>query len=246
MSILDTSPERSVRRTRVTTSRMIHLQPLRSTDRSGFVTFPAPGDARVVGRRRSSRGAAVLEFALIGTVLITLLIGIISFGLILAFNQNITQAAAEGARAGAIAVAGNGEADAEEAVQLAVDAFGETCGTGGLTCEVAIGDCGFSPGGFNDPAVDDCVTVTVSYDYENNPILPDLPLISALYPNTLTSTAVAQVNPITSVISTTTAPTTSSIPVTTTSSTTTTTIATTLPTAPPVPSTVETTLPTVP
>src|SRR3546814_14353022 len=68
--------------------------------------------------------------------LCVLLFGIINFGLILSFKQDMTRAAAEGARAGAVAVAGPSEADAEVATDEAVREFGDRftdgCATDGM------------------------------------------------------------------------------------------------------------------
>ena len=50
-------------------------------------------------RRRDERGAEMVEFAFVVVLLIALLYGIISYGLILAAQTTITQAAADGARA---------------------------------------------------------------------------------------------------------------------------------------------------
>ena len=54
-------------------------------------------------RRRDERGAEMVEFAFVVVLLIALLYGIISYGLILAAQATITQAAADGARAGIVA-----------------------------------------------------------------------------------------------------------------------------------------------
>src|ERR1700733_9677296 len=53
--------------------------------------------------RYDERGAEMVEFAFVVVLLIALLYGIISYGLILAAQNTITQAAADGARAGIIA-----------------------------------------------------------------------------------------------------------------------------------------------
>ena len=38
-------------------------------------------------------------------------------------------------------------------------------------------------------------TVTLTFDYKNHPLIPSLPLLSKLYPSTITAKSVAQVNP---------------------------------------------------
>lgn len=49
-------------------------------------------------RRRTEDGASLVEFALVVTLLTTLLLGIVIFGVLLSKRQVLTQAAAEGAR----------------------------------------------------------------------------------------------------------------------------------------------------
>src|SRR3546814_15165624 len=111
--------------------------------------------------------------------LCVLLFGIINFGLILSFKQDMTRAAAEGARAGAVAVAGQSEADAEIATDEAVREFGDRftdgCATDGMKtadgssgCDVRIHNCDgvtYDP----DDAITDCVTAELRYDYQSHP-----------------------------------------------------------------------------
>lgn len=146
-------------------------------------------------RRRDDRGVALVEFAIVSVLLIMLLLGIIAFGYLLAFKQNVTQAAAEGARVGAVEAVLAPEVAAQNAVQEAVDSFGQTCNNGtGMTCTQTLHDCG-QPVGTQTAAVPDCITVEVEYDYAGHPILPDFPLIAALLPDTINSSSTSQVNP---------------------------------------------------
>jgi Flp pilus assembly protein TadG len=55
---------------------------------------------RLRRRRDDERGAEMIEFAIVIVLLITILYGIITYGLILAANSTITQAAADAARTG--------------------------------------------------------------------------------------------------------------------------------------------------
>ncbi len=50
-----------------------------------------------------TRGAEMVEFAFVVVLLIALLYGIISYGMILSAQSTVTQAAADGARAGIVA-----------------------------------------------------------------------------------------------------------------------------------------------
>ena len=77
---------------------------------------------------------AVVEFAIASVILLTLLFGIVSYGYALSFKQGLTQAAAEGARAAAVAASGQAALKAADAVKPAVGAFNKTCGTAGLSC----------------------------------------------------------------------------------------------------------------
>ncbi len=150
-------------------------------------------------RARGDDGATLVEFSLVMVLLFTLIFGIISFGLILSFKADMTRAAAEGARAGAVAFpATDAEGDAESALDEAIQDFGgpNWSGTGceagartGLTCSAQVGPC--------DPLLptgDQCVFVDMSYDYENHPLFGDIPLISAFMPNSIDASSVARTN----------------------------------------------------
>ncbi len=137
------------------------------------------------GRRHDQRGATVVEFAFASVILIMLLFGIISYGYLLSFKQALTQAAAEGARAGAVGT------DAAAAVTRSVNAFNQNCNSGGLTCKsntTAWPPVAYACGSNN------CITVEVSYDWKNYPLLPRFPGLGFLLPDTLKSKSVAQVS----------------------------------------------------
>lgn len=134
---------------------------------------------------KDESGAAALEFALVLPILLLILFGIISYGYIFSVRQALTQAAAEGARAAAVASTGQ-TTKATSAVNSALSSMGLTCGTGGLTCTPSVAACA------NDSSLQ-CATVTVSFAYEANTPMPDL-LPSAVIPDTLSFTSVARVN----------------------------------------------------
>lgn len=153
--------------------------------------------ARRRSRELAERGAAAVEFALIMPILLLLVFGIISYGYMLSFRQAISQAAAEGARAAAVAqVAGDRDDNAVDAVNEALDSYGVTCAgvTGPLmrndenvgTCSVAIAACA------NDSTVQ-CATVSIDYAYDDNPLLP-VPGVGIVLPDNLSYTAVARVS----------------------------------------------------
>src|SRR5688572_27845529 len=102
-------------------------------------------------RARGDDGAALVEFSLVMVLLFTLLFGIISCGLILSFQQDLTRAAAEGARAGAVAFPADIAVDeADAALDEASSEFGGPnwdctgCGTNerdGFDCLAMVEEC---------------------------------------------------------------------------------------------------------
>jgi Flp pilus assembly protein TadG len=133
--------------------------------------------------RRHERGAAAVEFALVMPLLMLLLFGIISYGYMLSFRQAISQAAAEGARAAAVAspatIDTDRAVDARAAVTDALGAYGVTCGgsglgPGNLTREGVsgpVGSCDVSRTTCDGEA---CFEVTISYNYGDHPLIPAL------------------------------------------------------------------------
>ena len=140
----------------------------------------------------------MIEFAMVAVFLVFLVVGIINFGLILSFKQDMTRAAAEGARAGAVALpATTAWTEAEAATNEAVAGFDRACGTD-MECNVNLHPCGTAvpKGAPSDPlSTGDCVTVELVYDYDQHPLLPRPPLIAALLPDTLRDSSVARLNP---------------------------------------------------
>lgn len=153
----------------------------------------ARGHAR---RRRDARGAAAVEFALIMPILLLLVFGIISYGYMLSFRQAISQGAAEGARAAAVAQRDADQVpDAVAAMNEALDSYGVTCSGSSLsrdgetvgTCAVSTATCA------GEPATVRCVTVTIDYNYDDHPLLP-VPGVGIVLPDSLRYSAVARVS----------------------------------------------------
>jgi Flp pilus assembly protein TadG len=165
-------------------------------DASGASMTTRKDDGRATpGRARGEDGAALLEFALVAILLFTLIFGIISYGFMLSFKQDMTRSAAEGARAGAVAFpVSEALTAAQEATMDAAERTGKSCTTtdgvdsygDGLTCSVSVAGCTTSAG--------DCVYVELEYDQDGHPIVGHIPLLDELPPNTLTSKSVARVN----------------------------------------------------
>ncbi len=136
-------------------------------------------------RGNDERGSTLVEFSLSVVLLLTILFGIITFGYVLSFKQGMTQAAAEGARAAAVG------SDVSSAVARSVGAFNKTCNTDGLTCKsdtTAWPPVPYACSGHT------CVQVKLTYDYNHYPLLPKLPGLGLLLPDTLQSTYVAEVS----------------------------------------------------
>jgi Flp pilus assembly protein TadG len=144
-----------------------------------------PGTHR---RGRGEGGAALVEFAISVGLLLTLLFGIISYGYVLSFKQGLTQATAEGARAGAVGTT----TDAVNAVTRSLGAFNKTCSSPGVTCQGST--AGQWPPVTYACGTHMCLTVTVKYDWKNYPLMPRFPGLGLLLPDTLTSTRVAEVS----------------------------------------------------
>lgn len=152
---------------------------------------------RVLRRARAERGAAAVEFALIMPILLVLVFGIISYGYMLSFRQSISQAAAEGARAAAVAQqSSNQVADATRAMNEALNSYGVSCGTNGTlthggdnvgTCAVSVATCA------GEAASVRCVTVTIDYNYDDHPLL-SVPGVGLVLPDRLRYSAVARVS----------------------------------------------------
>ena len=153
---------------------------------------------RRFGPRHTDRGAAAVEFALVVPLLVLLVFGIISYGVMLSFRQTLSQATTEGARAAAVTlVEAQKTSQGIAAVNDALDSTGVTCAGGSLrrggsavgTCDVgAPAPC--SPSG----ATPTCVTVTLSYDYDAHPLVPSFPGVGVVLPSTLRYSATARVS----------------------------------------------------
>jgi Flp pilus assembly protein TadG len=132
------------------------------------------GQAQVSRRdpRRSDRGAAAVEFAMVAPLLLMLVFGIVDFGMLIQTKTSIGNAAYEGARNGSIS---HSEAAIDTAVKsslgdLATDAIitvtctgpaptYTACPAGGLDANVASGGT---------------ISVTVQYHYDWKTPMPSL------------------------------------------------------------------------
>ena len=136
----------------------------------------------------------MVEFAFVVVLLIALLYGIITYGLILAAQATITQAAADGARAGIVASStaiadgrgpgrhdvgwmGKGDLLATH-VRLTIDHLLSRRQRARLPVE----------------RQQPCLKVTVTYNYSSCPLFPDLPGLGVITPSTISSTNILQMS----------------------------------------------------
>lgn len=146
-------------------------------------------------RERDQRGAAVVETALcLCFLVLPVVFGTIGYAYMLSFRQTVSQSAAEGARAAAVAPTGTTTAERQAAAIDAVDASmstgvgGMKCGEEHLTCEaVLVANC-------DDGTTGNCMKVTVTYPYREHSLIPSIPGLGILLPETLSYSAMAQVS----------------------------------------------------
>jgi Flp pilus assembly protein TadG len=135
------------------------------------------------GTQGRQRGAVLVEMALVVTFLSLVVFGIISFGILLGYRQNLTQAATEGARAASVQQDQDDQKTAAlAAATSALDELHHTCGStpdAGITCTVS--DVFACP---SDPTLA-CRTVTVTLDNDKHAVVPRVPLLSEFIPSTL-------------------------------------------------------------
>jgi Flp pilus assembly protein TadG len=131
-------------------------------------------------RRGDESGAALVEFALVVGIFMFVLYGLISFGMILAQKQRITNAAAEAARS---AVGQTDSAGAQLAATNRVTTLLGAPGPYTATINPAF-SCGSGPA--------NCIQVKIVYDYKNHPLVPPAPGLGVFTPDKFESTAVVQ------------------------------------------------------
>src|SRR4051794_7373711 len=137
-------------------------------------------------RLRGDGGAALVEMSIAGILLVFLLLGIVMFGFLMSFKQNMTQAAAEGVRAGA--VSDDPVPDGTSASDQAIRAFLDNgCSATGMRCDITTLSCPSQP-------LRQCIKVHLKYDYEAHPLLPDIPLVSSFFPSAIETTSIAEIN----------------------------------------------------
>lgn len=149
-------------------------------------------------RRRFEHGAAAVEFALVAPLLLFFLFAIISYGYMLSFRQAISQGAAEGARAMAVAPQGLDDAEVatigRNAINQALGSYGVACVGADLTNSGDAGDCGIAISKCPEDASRTCAIVTLDYYYNEHSLLPIFPGLGIVLPDHLRYTSVAEVS----------------------------------------------------
>jgi Flp pilus assembly protein TadG len=150
-------------------------------------------------RRRGQEGNAALEFALLAPLVLYLILGLITYGWILAFRQTLSQGAAEGARAAAVSPGGYTDTQKKNA---AIAAINDSLTTYGLTCDTSgnllksgsiVGYCTVGVAICTNDSSNRCITVSLDYLYQDHPLIP-LPGMGIAAPSHIPYTAVAEVN----------------------------------------------------
>lgn len=154
---------------------------------------------RIPRQLRSERGAALVEFALCATLFLALIYGAISYGVVFWVKHTLTSAASEGARSAVSAPLNSGcdtaldprcnEKDTAraKAKQVVDDSLGDRgVHVPANDIQISVATCAGSSR--------DCITVTVPYPYGDHPILPALPPILSILPDSISSTSVIELS----------------------------------------------------
>jgi Flp pilus assembly protein TadG len=153
-------------------------------------------------RGENERGAEMVEFAIVVVLLITLLYGIITYGLILAAQATITQAAADAARSGLTVGSATAVATAETQACTDVGWMNKSCATPTSTsdtvCPGPVAGSAITASACEETcpsnSLETCLTVSLIFNYSSNPLFPELPGLDVITPSIISSTNVLQLN----------------------------------------------------
>ncbi len=137
------------------------------------------------------RGASAVEFALVFPLFFVIFYAIVTFSLIFVAQQSLTLAAEEGARAALNyqqAQSVNAALDSRTAAACQAATNLTNWLAAKATCASSWAPCTFD-------GTMRCVTVTLTYNYQSNPLVPPVPLLDVALPAQLTSSSMVQLNP---------------------------------------------------
>lgn len=149
--------------------------------------------------RRRQRGVAAIEFAIVFLLFFILVWGILTFGFVFAAQQTLTLAAENGARAALHYQAGAQDVGSATALRSAAAQQATAKSLAWLqkfnplyypqaAVTVQGGTCAYD-------AALTCFTVSVSYPYAQHPLIPSMPALGLLVPQTLHGYAAMQMDP---------------------------------------------------
>ncbi|QDQ83723.1 TadE/TadG family type IV pilus assembly protein [Paraburkholderia megapolitana] len=142
--------------------------------------------------RCAQHGATAVEFAMVFPMFFAIFYAIVTFSLIFVAQQSLTLATEEGARA---ALSYQPASSVAAAITLRAKA---ACNTATNMVAPMIGNakCTTVPAACSFDSTMQCIAVTLNYNYASSPLVPNLPVLGAVLPNSLSSTATVQLNPI--------------------------------------------------
>jgi hypothetical protein len=152
------------------------------------------GRRKTFSRKGTQRGAALVEFALVSMLFVLFIYAVAVFGIMLSTKNSITHAATEGARS-ALSVADlpAQTVDARRITQATTTADNSLNGT--LGSHYHPSDVNAAIAGCDSPAdTHKCITVTITYPWQSDPIVPLAPGMGLVTPNTIRATAVVRLN----------------------------------------------------
>ena len=142
--------------------------------------------------RRAQRGATAVEFAMVFPMFFAIFYAIVTFSLIFVAQQSLTLATEEGARA---ALNYQAASSVAAAVTLRAQAACNTA-TNMVAPMISNAKCTTVPTACAFDSTMQCIAVTLNYNYASSPLVPNLPVLGAVLPNSLSSTATVQLNPV--------------------------------------------------
>lgn len=147
---------------------------------------------RRLAASHKQRGVAALEFAFVFPLFFVVLYAIVAYCLILLANMAMSGATQEGAR---IALSSTGATTPSvEYVNRATNACARARSLmAWLPAAAAGASCTQSACGPSSAMV--CITVSMTFNYKAHPIVPNLPLLGLVTPNTLGAQATVQLDP---------------------------------------------------